>query len=377
MAVIERPCYCTREETRRAADVQLASYSDARIDRAIQSSADDVDRLLSRNFMLNDTTVAFDWPNYQYAYPWRLWLDAAELADVTVNVPVVNSGGVIIPNSAIFWGNPAYNPSTGENRYPYTYFELDRSQNYSFGNGPTPQREIKITGSFGYWRVFEPAGQLAASMGSSDSTATVNDGNTPGVGDMMLIDNERMLVTDSAFSTLSAGFSTGIVNAFPSDNTGVTTATLFKDEVIQVDSELMLVTQVGPQANTYLIKRAWGGSTIQTHSPSANIYARRLLSVTRGVKGTLATTHSNNAPITILSIPGTVKQLAVAYSIVSVTQEVSTYSAVQSSRTTGESALGHATPFAAVREQQPGAGIASLEMRALRSYGRQARTRVV
>jgi hypothetical protein len=375
MAIIERPCYCTREEARRAADVQLASYSDARIDRALQSSADDVDRLLARNFMLNDTTVAFDWPNYQYAYPWRLWLDAAELADVTVNVPVVNSGGVIIPNTAIFWGNPSY-PGLVQNP-PFTYFELDRSQNYSFGNGPTPQREIKITGSFGYWRVFEPAGQIVSSMGSSDSTVTVTDGHTPGVGDMMVVDSERMLVTDSAFSTLSAGFSSGIVNAFPSDNVGVTTATLAKDEVIQVDNEFMLVVSVGPQANTYILKRAWGGSMIQTHLASANIYARRLLSVTRGIKGTMATTHSGNAPVTILSIPGTVKQLAVAYTIVNITQEVSTYSAVQSSRTVGESALGHSTPFAAVREQKPGAGISALEERALRSYGRQARTRVV
>src|SRR5215472_16283320 len=133
MAVLVRPCYCTREEARAAADVQLASYSDARIDRAIQSASTDVDRLCARNFMLNDTTAYFDWPHYQYAYPWRLWLDAAELADVTVNIPVVNSGGQVIPNSAIFWGNPSYAGIV--QGPPFTYFELDRSQNFNFGNG--------------------------------------------------------------------------------------------------------------------------------------------------------------------------------------------------------------------------------------------------
>jgi hypothetical protein len=371
MATLVRPCYATREEVRRAADVQLASYSDARIDRQIQSASRDVDRLCGRNFMLNDTTVHFDWPNYQYAYPWRVWLDAAELADYTVNPPVVDSGGVIIPNSAIFYGDPNY-PTP-----PFTYIELDRSQNYSFGNGPTPQREIAITGSFGYWRQTEPAGSLAVAMSDTTSTSVaVTDGHNPGVGDMMIVDSERMLVTDSSFSSLSVGFSSGITAAFPSDNVGTATVSLAKDEVIQVDSELMLVTQVGPQPNTYVVKRAWGGSVIATHG-SDTIYARRMLTVQRGVKGSIAATHFDNAPISILSIPDSVKQLTVAYSIIGITQEVATYSSVQSSRTTGESALGRATPFAAVREQQPGSGIAILEERVLTSYGRRARSRVI
>lgn len=372
MAVIVRPCYCTREEVRRAADVQLASYSDARIDRQLMASSRDVDKLTARNFMLNDTTHYFDWPNYQYAYPWRLWLDAAELADYTVNPPVVNSGGVVIPNTAIFFGDPNYPDA------PFTYIELDRSQNFSFGNGPTPQREIKITGSFGYWRQTEAAGALAAAMTDATSTGvTITDGATPGVGDMMIVDTERMLVIDSAFGATGSGFSSGVETAFPSDNTGITTATLFKDEVIQVDSEFMLVVSVGPAANTYVLKRAWGGSVLTTHAVNTPIYARRQLTVQRGVKGSVAATHLNNAQISILSIPSSVKQLAIAYSIIGITQEVATYSSVQSSRTTGESALGRSTPFAAVREQQPGSGIAVLEERVLTSYGRRARSRVI
>jgi len=372
MAILVRPCYATREETRRASDVQLAAYSDARIDRAIQSASRDVDKLCARNFMLNDTTHYFDWPNYQYAYPWRLWLDAAELADHTVNPPVLNSGGVIIPNTAIFYGDPNY-PDP-----PFTYLELDRSQNFSFGNGPTPQREIALTGSFGYWRVTEPAGTLAAAVtDTTGTTVTVSDGHTPGVGDMMIVDTERMLVIDSNFASVGAGFSTGAETAFPSDNSAVTAATLIKDEVIQVDSEFMQVVSVGPVANTYILKRAWGGSVLATHAANAPIYARRALTVQRGVKGTTAATHTNGASISILSIPDTVKQLTIAYAIIGITQEVATYSSVQSSRTTGESALGRATPFAAVREQQPGSGIAVLEERCQTSYGRRARSRVI
>jgi len=320
-----------------------------------------------RNFMLIDKTVHFDWPNYQYAYPWRLWFDAAELADVTVNPPVVNSGGVVIPNSAIFWGDPNY-PEP-----PFTYLELDRSKNYSFGNGPTPQREVAITGSFGYWRVTEQAGTLAAAITDTVSqSVTVSDGHTPGVGDMMFVDNERMLVTNSSFASLSLGFTAGITSAFASDNSGTTAATLVPDEVISVDQEFMLVQQVSP---FLVIKRAWGGSTLASHAANTPIYARRQLTVNRGVNGSTAATHSNSAAVSILSIPAPVKQLAIAESIVFLTQEASSYSAIQT-RVSEDSALG-GTGRSAIREPQPGAGLDTLRFEVVQGYGRQARSRVI
>jgi hypothetical protein len=375
MAVIQRPCYATREDVRRALDVQLASYANDRIDRACVGASDDVDGLLQRVFYINDETRYFDWPNFQYAYPWRLWLDADELADYTVNPPVINSGGVIIPNTAVYYGDPHF-PNTP----PFTYIELNRSMNYSFGNGPTPQREIAITGTYGYWRNLLQEGTLASASGSADSSITLSQGNSPSPGDLVIIDNERMIATDAQFTSTSAGFLSGITTASMADNTGTVSngANYATNEVILVDSEWMFIQNI--IGNTLTVKRAYGGSVLATHADSF-IYAQRQLSVLRGQLGTTAATHSQNAPINILAIPGGVKDLAVAYAIVTLTQEKGAYAAYSNTGTTGSGtnlrSTGSVTFGTIVREPKPGTGLVDLEEKALSRYGRRARTRVI
>ena len=60
-------------------------------------------------------------------------------------------------------------------------------------------------------------------------------------------------------------------------------------EVILVDSERMLIVDI---AGNYLtVKRAWDGSVLAIHSTGADIYTLRLLTVTRGALGTTAGTH--------------------------------------------------------------------------------------
>lgn len=375
MPTIIRPCYCTRAQAQRATDVQQAAYANVRIDRAIQAAADDIDSLTQRVFYVWDGTRYFDWPNYQYAYPWRLWLDQDELADVTVNPPSVNSGGVDIPNSAIFYGDPS-RPYP-----PYTYFELDRSQSYSFGNGPTPQREIAVNGTFGYWLRWASAGTLAAAItDTTGQSVTVSDGASPGAGDVMLIDSERMLVTDQQYIDTGFAFETGITTASASDNVGtVSDGTKFTvDEVLLVDSEWMLIQMI--LGDTITVKRAWSGSVLTTHS-GADIYAQRLLTVLRGQQGTEAATHDDAAPISVFEVPGLINQLAVAKAIVSLTNEPSAYAAYSPTgnvgsgvtlRSTGGISFGLSS-----REVLAGMGISGLEHNVEERFGRQMRSRVI
>lgn len=372
MALIYRPCYCTREEVRRALDVQAAAYNDAVVDRNILAAADSVDELCQRVFYPQQDTRYVDWPNYQYAYPWRVWLDASELADVSVNVPVVNSGGTLIPNSQIFWGDPNY-PSA-----PFTYFELNRDSSAAFGNGPTPQREISIQGTFGYWLRTYPAGSLAASMGLGDTTATVTDAQTPGVGDVIQADNEWMIVTDSSYIDTTVSYS-GLSTASAADNivTVANGSLFFKDEILQADSEWLLVQSI--QGNNLVVKRAWGGSLLVAHT-GGTLYARRLLTVLRGQLGTSSATHANNDGLSVFYAPGLVKQLAVAEAIVGITQEPGGYSGTMvggsgsapSLRSTAAVNFG-----TTVRESMPGPGLPDLRDRVFTQYARKPRSRVI
>lgn len=352
---ISEACYATREQVKSALDSKQTAYNDEQVDRAIQAASRTVDGFLHRVFFTTFTTKYVDWPNFQYAYPWRVWLDKAELADVTTTVPVVTSGGNVIPNSSIFWGHPRYAP-------PYTYFELDRSTTATFGQGSTPQRDIAITGMFGFGIDSAPAGTVVNALVSTSSTAvTGSDGSLVGVGDTIIVDSERMLVTDKTMTSLGVTQSgSGCSTADSSDDQlTLSSGTVSVGEVLLLDSERMIVRDVG---STVTVERAWDGTALATHT-NATVYALRLLTVTRGAFGTTAATHSASAAVSRHLVPSLVNALAVAYAEVEVEQEIGAYAKVQGSGDSARSGIG--------------AGLPSLEDKAYRRYGRKARKRAI
>ncbi len=354
---ISRPTYATRERVKQAADIKLTARNNWQVDDAIEAASESVEGLLHRVFYPTVATHYFDWPNFQYAYPWRLWLDNKELADVTANVPVVTSGGVVIPA-------PACNFEPVNSGPPYTSLELRRDMPYSFGVGQTPQRDIGIAGTFGFWTKTGPAGTLAANLtDTTGTTATVSSGALLGVGDNFLIGSERLLVVDKGMtSTGQTQQGSGAGTAQKADNVlAVADGTLFAEqEVLLLDGERMLVTDIA--GNSLIVERAWDGTPLQTHSGAA-VYASRRLTVVRGILGTTAATHSSGAAVSVAIVPGLVRELAEAEAIVAVAQQVGAYAATQGD---GQSKVAKIA-----------AGLPDLRDRCYTAYGRKARKRVV
>jgi hypothetical protein len=353
---ISTACYATREEVKAALDIKLTTRSDAQVDRAIESASRSIEGLLHRRFYSVIQTAFFDWPNFQYAYPWRIWFDERELADVTTNVPVVTSGGNVITAANIFWGPWNYSP-------PFTFMELDRSSSASFGQGSTPQRDVQITGTFGYQDTFTTAGALAVGCGAGDATITVTNGAVIGVGDVIMIGSERILATDKTMvDTTQAQQGSGVSTASAADVTlAVTDGTKFSSgEIVLLDSERMLIVDVA--GNNLTVKRAWDGSVLAAHS-GAEIYALRVVTVTRGSFGSTAASHSGAAAITRALIPPLVKELAVGEALNSVLQEQGGYA-----RTQGQGAGA---------QTNVGMSLDAIRKQALARYGRKARSRVV
>jgi hypothetical protein len=355
---VYRACYCTRLDVKSALDVEQTADYDAQIDSALAAGSDDVDALCHRRFYNVLETHYWDWPNFQRAYPWRIWFDEAELADVTVNPPVVTTGGTVIPDSAIFWGDANY-PTA-----PYNHLELDRSQSYAFGVGATPQRNIVITGLYGYWLQTRPAGSLAAAVSSSTATTiTGSDASGTGlsVGDVLTVDSEAMLVQDCALADTGQQ-QTGGGCSTAADNDNVlevaSGAALHKGEIIVLDSESMLVQTIN--GNNATVVRSYDGSQLSTHS-DAEVYAYRSLTVQRGFGGTTAATHSNSETLTAALVPGQVHELALAEACNYVLQKTSGYA-----RTIGENMT-----------IVPGGSLPDLRNRVYARFGRKGRTRVV
>lgn len=367
---VERPCYCTREEVTRALDVRAAAYNNPQVDRQLEAASDSVEDTCKRKFFPEYATRYFDWPNFQYAYPWRLWLDQHEMAAQPTNFVT----GSLLP-SPIVIPTGTYIMRPINDGPPYTWVELRRDLSSFFGANSTPQLDIALTGPFGYWTKTKPAGTLAVAMTDTTSTtATVSEGDIPGVGDVMVVDSERMIVqekapistgiTFNAFTTASAADN---VWTFPS---GTWTA----GEVITCDFERMRILSV--VGSTMTVKRGWDGSILAAHT-SGTVYADRQLTVTRGANGTTATTHLINAPVSIGTYPGLVKQLAVAEAVIGLTQEPSAYAFDLETRTRTTQQVYGGTGHGQQREPAIGVGITDLRDRCAARFGRQMRTRVI
>jgi hypothetical protein len=117
------------------------------------------------------------------------------------------------------------------------------------------------------------------------------------------------------------------VSALASDVTiAVTTGTSYTvGEILLLDSERMLIVDIA--GNNLTVKRAWDGTVLAAHTGST-IYAPRRLTVTRGAVGTTAATHSNGAAITRHVVPGLIKELCVAEALNTLLQETGGYSRV-------------------------------------------------
>src|SRR5713101_1045053 len=160
---IYRPCYVTREMLMKALDIKFTARMADAVDRAIETAAENIDGHMLVQFYPENKTILIDWPNNDLAAPWRVWLKRNMIADVTVNVPIVKSGGNVIPASTILWG-PWDNPTP-----PFRFFELNRGASLSnaFGQGTTPQQNISVQATFGWWIQVNPAGILAAGINAS------------------------------------------------------------------------------------------------------------------------------------------------------------------------------------------------------------------
>lgn len=355
MAVV-RPVYCTRQDVKRSLDIKETARNNWLIDQAMQSAASNIERHMHRRFYPQDTTRYWDWPNYQRSAPWRIYLDEFELADTTVNVPVVTSAGTVIPAADIFWG--PWNDSP-----PYTFIELNRATSAAFGGGATPQRSVSIAGTFGYRMETDPAGTLAAAISStSATTCTVSDGAALGVGSLLIIDSERLLVQEAASATTGQANTAGATTAQASDNaiTVASGAAINVDETLLIDQEKMLAVDV--TGNVVTVIRAWDGSVLATHASNTTIYAYRLLTVGRGQLGTAAATHTSSTAISVFRYPSLVRDLAIAEAGNTVLQRTSGY---------GDSGEG------ATSATNIGAGLADLWDEVETAHGRKARSRVV
>lgn len=343
---ISKPAYVTREAVKSALDVKQTARSDAQVDRAIAAASRAVEARLRRRFYPETDTRYFDWPTSRSRTSWRLWLDANELISVTS----LSSGGTTISPADYFLRR-----SDDRDEPPYDQIQLDLGTSAVFDTGDTHQKNIAITGVFGYCADEEATGSLAEALDDSETEVDVTDSSLIGVGDLIRVDDERMIVTgkmmlDTGVTASALTDRNNDVSITLSTATGAPTV----GEVILIDSERMLVVDRAGLVLT--VKRAWDGSVLASHASGASIWAPRTLTVSRAVLGTTAASHEDGTAVARHVPPALVTELALAYALNNLLQSQSGYA-----RTAGEG--DNAREFT-------GRGIRALEKDAFRAYGR-------
>lgn len=342
--------YATREAVKSALDSAETARNNVQVDRAIESASRLVEGFLHRKFYPEVATRYFSWPNTQRAQAWRLWLDADEVVSVTT----LTSGGTTIPAANYFLEPVNVGP-------PYRSVEIDLDSSSAFSSGNTFQRSVAVTGVFGYSAEEVAAGTCAEVLDASETGVDVSDSSLIGVGDIIKVDSERMIVTGKSMLTTAQTLQTPLTAVQNNVTVAVTNGAAYAvGEIVLLDSERMLIVDIA--GNNLTVKRAYDGSILATHSGST-LYAPRTLTVERGALGTTAATHSTSAPITRHVVPALVRNLVIAEAINMIQQETSGYARVVGS---GDNA-----------RESSGKGLQDLRVQTYTAYGRKARMRAV
>ncbi|MES2209445.1 MAG: hypothetical protein V4515_04580 [Chloroflexota bacterium] len=348
------PALCTREDVAGALDVPASARQYAIIDRVIGTARTQVENLTHRaRFYPELLTLAFDWPTRRASSSWRLWLDDNDLLSIT---SLTTGGQVLDPGD--------YRLAPAEYGAPYSAIELlVGTSARGWGGGESWQAAITVAGVWGVVDDVAPAGQLAASLSTTTGTQVlVSNAAAVGVGDLLTVGTERMIVTDrgQVDTGQNLGASVGALMSATSITVADGTA-LHLGEQLLIDAERMVVEDLA--GNTAVVTRAAAGSVLAAHTSGADIYAPRSLTVVRGALGTTAATHASAAPVSRLAVPELLRQLGIAESLVALGREQSGYA-----RTIGSGEGTRAAPAGDLRD---------LRADVVAAYGRKARFGVV
>jgi hypothetical protein len=293
-------------------DTKTTARNAAQIDDALESASREVDGLCNRVFYPTTRTQTWDYPLADRSRPWRLWLNDDELISVSSLV----TGAVTVAASDILL-RPDHGP-------PFNSIEIRRSTIGAYQSSTDLQRAITAVGVFGYDLVEAAAGTLASSCTSGATTVTVSDSSVIGPGSLLRVGTERVVCTEASMvATAATVAAPGLTATAGNVTVPLSGAGPVVGEVILVDSERMLAVDL--VGTNLTVRRAWDGSVLAAHSAGAVINALRQLTVTRGALGTSAAAHSSADVVVRHVFPGGIVNLTVALAVVELGSESTGY----------------------------------------------------
>ncbi len=348
--------YATREMIWDSLEVTETARARRLVDSKLAAASRSIEGLLRRRFYPETRTVRIDWPNQSYAPPWEIEVDGD---NEVIAVNSVTSGGDVISVNDVLLRR-----YDDVDEPPYNLIQIDLSSNAAFSGGPTWQEAIVLNVDTGY----NPTdtsyvdGVLAAGINSSVKSLTINPSTEAelnvGVGSLIVVGTERMQVTNRRMADVGTNTAGTLDDSQAHQVLAVQDGTKFVvGEMIMVDAERMRVDEIA--GNNLIVTRAWDGSTLAEHLSGVDIYAQRLFTVQRGVLGSSAASHTLGDSVTAHRFPDFIPELCQAETIVLIEQAAAGYARVVGS---GSS-----------QREASGPGLADIRAQAIARYGRVSR----
>lgn len=315
-----RPWYCTREAVLEAVGASYTSRIAKLIDRQIGMACDAIDGKLHRRFYPEYRTFKLDYPNWQLAPTWTLWLESNEI----ISLQSLTSGGHSIPTNAVL---PRRSDDIDEP--PYDQLQIDLSTSYAFSASTTWQQAVEIEALTGYNATNTSLGvaNLASTLNSSAVIAIFEPSDgiyNIGVGRLLLIDNEYIILTERSNVDTGDELQSAMAAQPNAVTVAVTDGTAFaRGELLTIGSERMRIVDI--VGNNLIVDRAIHGSILSTHSMSDTVYAARQFNLLRGQLGTTSAEHSTADIVYAHDVPPLIEELATALAVTGTEQSSAGY----------------------------------------------------
>jgi hypothetical protein len=298
MTAPDEVAYCTREKVQKALDQADAPRLNSVIDDACRSASRDIEGACHRRFY---PVTGIRYPEPYHVSGGVLWLN-------TRDNEVISLVTVVVDGDTLTEGIDYYLDGEGGGA-PYTALRLYSGASRGWSLQP---RGNVLTGDFGGSGATADAGALGAAITTTTAVQmTVTNSAVVGVGDLVTVGSERVIVVDKSLATTTATL-TGTVAAESSTTTiPVSSGALVNaGEMILVGAERMYVEDVA--GNNLIVKRAQNASVLAAHAASDVVYAPRLCQIRRGAAGTTADDHLIGAALVRNLPPSQVSDTALA-----------------------------------------------------------------
>lgn len=335
---IHEPVYASREMIKRALDINETARVNEQVDRLLLSSSRMIDGTLHRTFYPRFSTFQLE--------EGETWLDDREV----ISLISLSYNGVPVPTN-----DYVLKPFSGP---PYNRIELGGSTSSAIRMGGS----LSGYAMFGYTLDLQPVGILLGSINDSTESLSVSNGSSIGVGDLLRIDSEYLLVYGRTWIDSAQDLQTGLVASTGNVTVSVDDASTFSiGETITIGVETMWIVDIIGDA--LAVRRSWDGSVLAVHDVGSKVYVNRGLAVRRSSIGSTGNAHTSGTEVYQWVPPSLITQLSVAETLNAIEQEQSGYARVVGS---GDRAT-----------EPSGAGLSDVRDRARTAYGRKARMRSV